>query len=448
MTTTAFLHPLTAYDRDARRLLKLVRMAVAKKGLPANRVQGALTRDPESEFVAFFAVFDHQWILQHARQPFSAFFNRELLHDLSTSSGYPAFKSNSDGVRIAFVLDPGRLAQMPRHLPLPEVLEPDAVLLGLTAAGRPVRAPWRHHIMLAGMTDSGKSSCLRSIAYQALRAGHHLAVIDPLGKTFRILEHHPGMVALALDADTAPTVVEAVVKEVERRQRLFRMMPGYPEDLDEYNSMAADRGLEALPRYVFVIDEYNDLVLRHGGPKGELAQVTANIARVGRGFGITVVVAAQEWTREAAGSIRGQCETRLCFKVRDRFTAHAVAGSSEATRLTVPGRAVMAGSGLVQAYYLDKQRLASDAPAPEPQPTPAECDWILALHQHHDGAVNPETLAAVMGGRAGRNELLRIRDAWRANGWAAYDRARNNAIYLTLLALELAGKSETEPVEA
>ena len=53
-----------------------------------------------------------------------------------------------------------------------------------------------------------------------------------------------------------------------------------------------------------------------------------------------------------------------------------------------------------------------------------------------------------MGGRAGRNELLRIRDAWRANGWAAHDRARNNGIYLTPLALTLAGKPETAQVEA
>ena len=70
-------------------------------------MQGALTQDPDTGFVMFFAVFDHQWILQHAHQPFSTFFNREMLHDLSTASGFLAFKSNSDGVRIAFVLNPG-----------------------------------------------------------------------------------------------------------------------------------------------------------------------------------------------------------------------------------------------------------------------------------------------------------------------------------------------------
>ena len=108
---------------------------------------------------------------------------------------------------------------------------------------------------------------------------------------------------------------------------------------------------------------------------------------------------------------------------------------------------------------------------PETVPTPAERDWILALHLHYESAVNSETLAAVMGGRAGRNELLRIRDAWKANGWAAHDRARNNApgeagrprsasrfshgwlrarraIYLTPLALELANRLDEEPVAA
>jgi hypothetical protein len=93
------------------------------------------------------------------------------LHALSTSlHGMPVFISNSAGFRYAVLLS-GR-APLPKEIVFPG-METGVVRLGVRRGGREVRMSWRDlgHVLVAGMTQYGKSNFLRLLTLQARAAG-------------------------------------------------------------------------------------------------------------------------------------------------------------------------------------------------------------------------------------------------------------------------------------
>jgi DNA segregation ATPase FtsK/SpoIIIE-like protein len=219
------------------------------------------------------------------------------------------------------------------------------------------------HLLIAGMTGSGKSTFLRLLIYQALRASLGLMLADLDGVGFAPLADHPALLRpLATDPPSAHNLIRSALAECERRKALFTSAPGFPEKLADYNRTAATKCnfAEPLPRILVVIDEFNALMAAAGGTNSDFAKDAAMLSWRARKFGIHFVAAAQAFEKATVGKVRDQMHP-VCFRVELASTARMI-GCRGAESIRTPGRAVRP-DGRMQSYYLPKSVLITPRPA-------------------------------------------------------------------------------------
>ncbi len=416
-----------------RRVMARTPQVLTQRRLTPKFREWLVTREDETGLTVAFGVLDDDYLVRHTQTPLTAYFRPDVLHDLSTLlDGMPVFPSNTSGMRYAFVLDRGQFGQLPGSVDFPSPLR-GQMLIGVTYNHRPVSLVWEKfgHALVAGMTGYGKSTFLRAVVYQAIMEGMQLAVCDVASRTFPMLAASPALIApIARKLEDVPNVMKAIEDNLRERERLFDQAPCYPDNLDEYNAVARAAGLPLLPRLLVVLDEYNALVMVLGGPKKEFSRQVTTLVMEGRKWGVHVVLAGHEFQREATGSVRGQCQTRLCFRVEDHTTSSIVIGSGAGTTLNTPGQAILRGLGKVQCYRLEKDMLVQLAPARGPQLAPRERAIAEAILARHGGHFNENTLQQI-GMNIGPREAARLCREWDARGWTAKDRQRANARFLT-----------------
>ncbi len=425
MTITRYL---PAAEQAARTILTV--LAQRPDTDPAHIVRWKLTEDHSQAWL--FAVLDDRRL--PSLRPYTS---PELRHHLSSAlRGKPVVVSNSTGLRLAILLSDR--PQLPASLPFPGWRK-GLALIGQGANGQEIAASWDDlgHVLVAGMTGSGKSNLLRLLAAQAIAEGHALLIGDLRGRTFSTLNGHPALLAPVADTPEAcAELIRLATNEMERRSRLYNTIPGGPETLDEYNTAA----LISLPRLVVALNEYNALVLATGGPKAETARSVTLLTTQGRGYGITVILAGQKFEREVVGAAQDQCRTRICFQVQKPSTSRVVLDRPGAEQLKVPGRALTDPWGLIQVYSLPKELLPA---APGSGLTPDEtriADWV---RQHTEGRL---TLKALTEMGLPEREARRLRRDWQARGLAAPRPDQDNALCLADIPSKPAWASE--PVQA
>jgi hypothetical protein len=284
-----------------------------------------------------------------------AYMDKNILHQLSTElGGLPVYLSNSSGLRYVVLLN--QKPSLPRKVEYPGD-QAGYAMLGMNYLGKPVAVKWEGlgHMIVAGMTRSGKSTFLRLLAYQALQNGSKLAIADRDGVTFPMLEGNPALIApLARSAQEAARLLERINIECDVRAEAYASVSGYPETLDEYNQMVQT----PLPRVLVILDEFNATVTELGGVRAEFASLAARLSWRARKFGIEICFAAQEFSKATIGQIRDQVSTSICFRVLGAETARNIRCSA-AVRIP-EGRAGLAVTdrwGPLQSYYLPKQAM-------------------------------------------------------------------------------------------
>jgi len=355
------------------------------------------------------------------------FLRDDLLHHISTAlHGKPIFVSNSSGLRYAVLLS--RPPRLPKNVAFPGI-ERGRLRLGVSAGGREITVPWSQagHLLVAGKTGAGKSVFLRLAVHQALGDGAQLLLGDLDKATFPMLAEHPALLTpIATTPEEMHALVERGLGECTHRATLYGQVRGYPDTLDEYNVLAARQEAGILPRVIVVLDEFNTATLATGGANGGLAKAAAELGWRGRKFGVNVIFAAQDFTKQVVGRIRDQVGAAICFRVRSAEVARAV-GCAEAAHIPAsrPGMAISDRWGLMQAYYLDKSALI-DAVRSGPALSEQEAQVVTAALAD-DGRV---TLALLQEHGYGKNGAVRLLTDWRARGWVEKDPARQNAHYL------------------
>jgi DNA-binding MarR family transcriptional regulator len=327
-----------------------------KRGLDAGTVKRWLLTTDRGE-VWLFAEMDTKRIARIER-----YTGKDLVHQVSTvCNGIPVALSNSSGLRYCFLLS--QRPELPRRADFPGC-ERGLVRLGIGVSGQPVSVRWGDlgHVLVAGMTGSGKSNFLRLLVYQALAEGARLLLADVDGATFPMLAGHDALLApIAQTPDDAHAIVAQGLAECDRRAALYQTVAGFPDKLTEYNEQAVKVGGDPLSRVVVILDEYNATATANGGNRGQFAHDVATLGWRGRKFGVNLVFAAQDFSKAVIGRVRDQVKTSLCFRVRGAEVARNI-GTAGAHKIpeSLPGRAVTDRWGTLQVYAFDKALLAQD----------------------------------------------------------------------------------------
>jgi hypothetical protein len=73
------------------------------------------------------------------------------------------------------------------------------------------------HAAVVGRTGRGKTACINTVIYGALRHGGHVWVADPKGVDYRWVDSHPS--ARRYPEENAPYVIRHAMKEMNSRRR-------------------------------------------------------------------------------------------------------------------------------------------------------------------------------------------------------------------------------------
>lgn len=287
----------------------------------------------------------------------------DLLHALQTVlKGTPVVISNTTGLRYCIPLS-GR-PTLPAQAPYPIDVPRDILPLGLNLSG-PVRATPGQFInaLVTGAQGSGKSTFLHTLAYTALRQQWVLYLADAEGHTFN--PEAWNALAIAPVAETAADLKQLLGDmqgELDRRSALFRAAaaPVPPDNLDEYNRLAAEHHLPRLPYALFLADEANSFFDEKG-----LAEQLADLARRGRKWGLLMALAAHSWReRDVSRTLSALLPTRVCFRVSDDTTGAVILNSKmagkQAMGFSQPGRGYLVMNGqrqIFQSHYLPPEQL-------------------------------------------------------------------------------------------
>jgi hypothetical protein len=347
------------------------------------------------------------------------------------------------GLAIQVGLDLGvtaaSVSRLPASVDLPdEWLQPDPrhpyqVSLGVSRKGvvaLDLAAPDRERaLLIAGTSGFGKTTAVYALLAQVVRRCPpeilRLAIVDPKGD-LALLRRVPHIWRYA-DGLGGPQELAAVVGTVEgeiaRRQELFRAAGDTVGTWIEYNRRvhAGDVRGEMLPLVLLVIDELAELA-----DHDEALAALERVARMGRAFGLSVVLATQYPTKDVVRrQIKVNMTAAIAFRVPDGAASRVILDRDGAEKLSRKGRCLLQVAGarqVVQAWRVERERLAQIlepiAGIPVgPALDPLEVEMVRYAVQELGGAFTLNKLYDAFRGQASLHALKQLGRRWQARGW-------------------------------
>jgi DNA segregation ATPase FtsK/SpoIIIE, S-DNA-T family len=257
------------------------------------------------------------------------------------------------------------------------VAHPLEVALGRDISGQPVMLDLTlmPHLLIAGATGAGKSSCINSIVSSILMRATpdqvRLILVDPKRVELGAYNDLPHLLTpVVTNPKRAANALDWAVREMDLRYELLadcgvRDIAGYNAAFDRGELATTDepdpmtgRGYERLPYILVVVDELNDLMMVAAR---DVEASVCRIAQMARAVGIHLVIATQRPSVDViTGVIKANIPSRLAFSVTSIADSRVILDQAGADKLIGQGDMLLVSASSsrphrIQGAWVDEE---------------------------------------------------------------------------------------------